>query len=460
MMLDEIEGLADRIAESAAHIDAATHSLIRDIGILDASEGWHRMGASSCANYLSWRIGLGRGAAREKVRVARALPALPAIDAAFASGRVSYSKVRAMTRVATPDNEALLLEVALGSTAAQLEHACRLLRGTQQDEADPALARDRRWVTSRGTADGMVSVQLRLQRDEAALVMQAIDAFQPADGDRADGAVALAEVALAERRCGGWRSRGDASANADADANTDADADADAGADADADESAALPAGNPDERSRGDADTRGASRAIAPATDVFLTIDAAMLTGETQLGDGIPASTCRRILCDAGVVPVLVDERGASLDIGRKSRLIPPAIRRALHRRDKGCRFPGCDSKYVHAHHMEHWLSGGATRLSNLLSLCHFHHAGLHDGLFSLSGDVDAPVFHDSRGRLLRHAPARPAGVVTVPRACNQQRGIEIDHNTSTPNWDGRPLDHHWIIAALCAVPQKNRLAT
>ncbi len=417
MTLDEIEGLADRIAESAAHIDAATHSLIRDIGILDASEGWHRMGASSCANYLSWRIGLGRGAAREKVRVARALPALPAIDAAFASGRVSYSKVRAMTRVATPDNEALLLEVALGSTAAQLEHACRLLRGTQPDESDPARARDRRWVTSRGTADGMVSVQLRLQRDEAALVMQAIDELQPAGGDRADGVVALAEVALAERRCGGWRSRGNA-------------------------------------------DAHGASRPIAPATDVFITIDAAMLTGETQLGDGIPAATCRRILCDAGVVPVLVDERGASLDIGRKSRLIPPAIRRALHRRDKGCRFPGCDSSYVHAHHMEHWLSGGATELGNLLSLCHFHHAGIHDGLFSLSGDVDAPVFRDSRGRVLSHAPDRPAGAAASPRACNQQRGIEIDHNTSMPNWDGRPLDYHWIIAALCAVPPANRLAS
>src|SRR5215467_521802 len=101
----EIQSLADRIAETAAMLDAGTHRLLADIRHFDADELWAAQGATSCAHWLNWRCGIALGAAREKVRVARALAILPLSDDALRQGQVSYSKVRAMTRGATPDNE-------------------------------------------------------------------------------------------------------------------------------------------------------------------------------------------------------------------------------------------------------------------------------------------------------------------------------------------------------------------
>ena len=114
------EELGQEIATLAAHIDAATHRMLRCIRQFDESGGWADQGATSCAHWLSWRIGLDRGTAREKVRVARALGELSAIDEAFGLAVLSYSKVRALTRVATPENEEALLQMALYGTAAQL----------------------------------------------------------------------------------------------------------------------------------------------------------------------------------------------------------------------------------------------------------------------------------------------------------------------------------------------------
>ena len=114
---DEDE-LGDEIARLAARVNVVNHQLLTHIRRFDESEAWFRQGAMSCAHWLTWRIGLDRGAAREKVRVARALGSLPRIDAAFAAGRLSYSKVRAITRVATPENEQNLLEVSLAATGA------------------------------------------------------------------------------------------------------------------------------------------------------------------------------------------------------------------------------------------------------------------------------------------------------------------------------------------------------
>jgi hypothetical protein len=118
---DQVNQLADEIAEASAYIDAATHRLLTGIRRFDEAEGWGTQGALSCAHWLSWRVGLGLGVAREKVRVARRLGELALVDQALSRGEVSYSKVRAITRVATADHEATLLEMARCSTAAQLE---------------------------------------------------------------------------------------------------------------------------------------------------------------------------------------------------------------------------------------------------------------------------------------------------------------------------------------------------
>src|SRR5713226_469147 len=107
--------LGDEIAGLAVRLNVATHRLLRCIRQFDELGGWHQQGAQRCAHWLTWRVGLDPGAAREKVRVARALGELPKLDEAFAAGRLSYSKVRAITRIATPANEERVLEVALAA---------------------------------------------------------------------------------------------------------------------------------------------------------------------------------------------------------------------------------------------------------------------------------------------------------------------------------------------------------
>jgi hypothetical protein len=120
-MNGELEQLGERIAEQAAHLDAAMYRLLADLREFDERGGWHVQGASSCAHWLAWRVGWDLVTARERVRVARKLGEFPVIGDALRRGEVSYSKVRALLRVATPANEALLLDHARLMTASQLE---------------------------------------------------------------------------------------------------------------------------------------------------------------------------------------------------------------------------------------------------------------------------------------------------------------------------------------------------
>ena len=133
--------------------------------------------------------------------------------------------------------------------------------------------------------------------------------------------------------------------------------------------------------------------------DVTVHIDASDMTGHTGDGTAIPAETCRRLCCDAGITPVIEDADGATLDVGRKTRTIPAAIRRALDLRDGGCQFPGCThTRFVDGHHIRHWADGGETRLDNLVLLCRHHHRLVHEGGFccerTTGGEI---VFRDRR---------------------------------------------------------------
>src|ERR1051325_6641876 len=168
----ELEQLGERIAEQAAHLDAATHRLLTDLREFDERGGWRTQGATSCAHWLAWRIGWDLVTARDRVRVARKLSSFPSIDDALRRGEVSYSKARAMLRVATPANELLLLDHARLMTASQLENTCRgyaLVQRHAQD-AHPASDEQRRYVRRRDTEDGMVKIEAVLHPDEAELV--------------------------------------------------------------------------------------------------------------------------------------------------------------------------------------------------------------------------------------------------------------------------------------------------
>jgi hypothetical protein len=412
---EELVRLSDEIAETAAHIDAAIHTLLTQIRAFDAADGWHHLGAVSCAHYLSWRIGMDLGAAREKVRVARALGELPAIDDALRRGELSYSKVRAMTRVATPANEPVLLELARACPAAHLEKLCRLYRGAQRQSPNAARDRaDQRWVNTRETAGGMVQIVIQVEPDEAQVVLAAIDACRADRSGRADATTGDVEPEPTRPM---MRSRVDAV------------------------------------MAMAEAAVRGDKPERSP-TEVVVHIDADTLEGHLEDGTGVSAETARRLCCDAGLVPTLDDADGNTLNVGRKTRTIPGALRRALKLRDGGCRFPGCTHRITDAHHIVHWADGGETSLANTLLACRVHHRFLHEHGYAVSrdpatGDV---VFTDPAGQPIPPTGPRPClgdNADARLRAAAVARGIDIDAETSLPNWWGERVDYHDAVSFL-----------
>ncbi len=168
------------------------------------------------------------------------------------------------------------------------------------------------------------------------------------------------------------------------------------------------------------------------------------------------AETARRIACDAGKVRI-THRSGQILSVGRKTRTIPPPIRRALEFRDQGCRFPGCTSKHCDAHHIVHWADGGETKLSNLVLLCRRHHRLLHEGGFSVRmSEAGAVQFFQRRGRPLEQRPAPPPVGLHAARELVEHlenAGILVTGKESMPSWDGRPLDLPYVMECLWRPP-------
>ena len=426
-----VDDLGDEIATLAIHIDAATHRLLECIRQFDEECGWYVQGAVSCAHWLSWRIGLDQATAREKVRVARALGKLPAIDGALKAGKLSYAKVRALTRVATPENEANLLEMALFATGAQLERLCRGYRSALTADNTPAPAE--RSVRRRDLPGGMVKLEIVLLPDEADLVLRALNRAREV-GHVDEGANVSAET----RKCDG----------------------------AHVDVSAETREENPAWPSRADGMVALAESYLAGnvATgnggerfQVMLHVDQdplapdGVLAGTLDDGTRVSAETLRRVACDCGLVAVTGN--GADLNIGRRSRSIPPALRRVLALRDQGCSFPGCThDRFLHGHHIQHWLHGGETSVDNLVSLCTFHHHLVHEGGWSVARTLDGQIaFTAPDGQALPPVPAREANEDSLVflREWAEERGLDLGADANLPLWDGTRPDYDWAVGAL-----------
>jgi len=435
----ELERLGDEIAELAAHLDAATARLLDLIREFDARGGWGN-GFRSCAHWLVWRVGLELGAAREHVRVARALGSLPRLSQALARGELSYSKVRALTRVATPETEERLLAMGRAGTA---EHVELIVRGwrrmDRKAEAQEATRRHRqRALHIYQDADGMVAIRGRLEPEVGAVVMQAL---------------AAARDLLYRRRKA-----------KDVPAGTCA-VDASAGT--------SVVDGSPEaptmEQRQADALALVAEAALhhgmnpgAPGEryQVVVHIDAAVLAdadapGQSVLEGGarVPVGTSQRLACDASRVVMRHDAEGRIIEVGARTRTIPPALRRALHHRDKGCRFPGCGRPFGEGHHIQHWASGGPTTLSNLALLCRRHHRAIHEEGYQLERPADGELcFRRPDGRILPHVPT-PAAVTANPtetlQAQNDGAGVQINACTAMPGWQGERLDVGYAISVL-----------
>jgi hypothetical protein len=173
MSNEEMKALGEEIATFAAKLDVATHALITRLRRFDANEGWAQDDFVTCAHWLSWRTGIGLNAAREKVRVARALAELPRIDALFGKGELSFSKVRAITRVATPASEQDFIDIAMNATASQVERLCQAYRRTHEDK-DASMPKPRRYVRRSKTLRGMTRIEMQLPPEEAEVVWDAL----------------------------------------------------------------------------------------------------------------------------------------------------------------------------------------------------------------------------------------------------------------------------------------------
>jgi hypothetical protein len=420
-----IEELGQEIASLSAHLDAATHRLLECIRRFDETGGWHEQGATSCANWLAWRVGLDPATAREKVRVARALGGLPAIDEALRSARLSYAKVRALTRVATPQNESRLLGMALIATGAQLERLCRGYRSVSAGEAAPAL--EERSVHRRLLPGGMVRLELVLEPDEADLVMRAIQRAREVHAEQAEppseptmeAAEATADVST--ETC--WPSPADGAVRL----------------------AESFLAGNPV------SGTGGERFHVLVHLDQEPLGPDGQLAGTLEDGTRVSAETLRRVACDCGLTAA--GGNGENLSIGRRTRSIPPAIRRALMLRDRGCAFPGCThTSFLHGHHVEHWLHGGETRLGNLVMLCTVHHHLVHEGGWTVTAGADGVfLFHPPAGEPLAHNPptARVDDIPAWLREWADERNLDLGPEANAPLWDGTVPNYDLAVSGL-----------
>ena len=189
---------------------------------------------------------------------------------------------------------------------------------------------------------------------------------------------------------------------------------------------------------------------MRPPVEVVVHVQAADLEGRTELGDGISAEVSRRLLCDAGVVRMLEDEMGKTIDVGRKTRTIPAALRRALDARDGGCRFPGCTNRiFTDAHHVEHWLDGGETSLDNTVLLCRRHHRYLHEHGFSLEREGERLVFRDPADQVVPAQGPRWEVAVDLAAVAAGWSGGRVTAEANAPGWDGERVDYDLCVAAL-----------
>jgi hypothetical protein len=423
-----LERLEAEICEGAAHLFAGMARWLLMVAEFDRREGHERWECRSTAFWLNWHCGISVRTAQEQVRVARALEQYPAVAEAFCRGELSYSKVRAMTRVVTPATEAQLLEWAAHATAAQLERIVAGQRRVRRTEATEVHAA--RHFTAIFDDDGSLVGTFRLDPDEGAAFRAALTLGK--DVLRAERSAERPD----EKRSAG-RSGDDCSPEPIRPAVSNADA-------------LALMV----ETMLGADHARSISR--HERTLVMVHLDPA--TAEAHLHDGptLDPATARRISCDTPVCAVL--RKGLEvLDLGRTQRLPNRAQRRALMARDGGCRFPGCNERrYVEAHHVLHWIDGGRTDLDNLVLLCWRHHHAVHEGGYRMRFASGALTVWRPDGSVLA-TDALPLSTGSEIVDENKALDLLITPDSVTAKWDGFPINYPDAVEGLLWLEDRYR---
>jgi hypothetical protein len=391
-----IDDLEDQLIDHSSRINASEYQFLVLLREFDLRQGWKAWGCTDCAAWLNLRCGIVPGTARDKVRTARALLDLPLTSASFEKGELSYSNVRAMTRVANPTNEQDLLDFAIGATASQVEQRCRQMRNGDREASvlDANRLHQSRWLSRTRKADGSMSLTVELPAEQGELIMKAIEfamAEEQIPGDeslfalQADALVAFAKSFLS-------------------------------------------------------GDKQGKSSS-ADNYQVMVHVDESALRDNGGNSD-LPVESVRRLTCDGSIVPVIEDASGEPLNLGRKHRTVSPPLKRALLARDRGCVFPGCtQDRWIDAHHVKHWADGGETSPGNLISLCSSHHRMVHEEGFKVKKDFQGEwYFQRPDGRAIPQGPIytndeepRDVSAETIPEDIGESGGSFVSAETLDP---------------------------
>ena len=436
--------LAGELGALAAGIAARTGRFLVVLGEFDARDAWGAYaGILSTSHWLSWQCGIAGVTAREQVRVARALRQLPGTTAEFTAGRLSYSKVRAISRVATAETEQELIDVARAGTADQVDRFCAGVRTATGNLEEVNARHARRSLSYRTLHDGTVSISVRCGPEEGAEVIEALrraqdylaataSTVQGAEKNAVDAARPAAPAVHGE----------DGHTLMDAlvlvceqsEVATTAEETADHIPDVSPDSTpASASTSTPPRASRRPETVLHATLSDLAATSITDGTGTQPLLGpRLEFGPALHTETARRLACDTGLVLQLHQERstsadsgrhqpaawraawswassrrGRTIDVGRRTRRPNASLLRALWDRDEGCVFPGCSRRrYLHGHHIVHWADGGPTNLDNMVLLCGQHHRCLHEGGFTLARRGDGSLrFETAAGTTVAHTP-------------------------------------------------------
>ncbi|MBT0566616.1 DUF222 domain-containing protein [Williamsia sp. CHRR-6] len=426
--------LTDRVVGHATQIAALTARFLDLLRVFDERGVWTGAGIRSCAHWLSWKTGLSLRTAQDHLRIAHALTELPLLRAAFAQGRLSYSKVRAVTRVATPDRETELLTVAISATAAQVERVVRSIAHIDRAQDEYTAGRVDSSARWRWCDDGTLAVTMRLS---------------PVDGARFLAGVVRSEY---ERT----RTTGDPDVPIPTTTR-------------DGDGEEVVVAAKPDLWRHVPANiadavivmadaarTAIAMPEFAPGAEIVIHTDSATDSSvDAHLDDGPPltaaevdAASCGGSTRTIGHAPrpTRGARRGVALTFGRKRRLPTHALLRVVFERDRGCRHPVCGrTRHLHAHHVRFWRDGGTTDPDNLIMLCSTHHQALHHGVFTIEARGNQQFsFHRPDGTLIDTAP-------TLAVTGNWLPNTTLHPTAITPIEPG-PLDLAYTIEVLYGI--------
>jgi hypothetical protein len=492
----------------AGHIAAATGDFLVLLGEFDERDGWAGVGVQSCAHWLSWRCAMSLSTARDHVRVARRLRGLPETRQAIRQGRLSYSKARALCRIATPATETELVETASHATAAQVERLVRSIRQVAEDRLPADRPRQEsppmrlRWSWD---PDGTLEIRARLAPEDGAAFLTVAKAIAEADATASSGTTTAdasttptaeattsdARTAIDQPGTGTGGGTLTASTN-DPGPPEPAMPQRDGGAEGPTMYVYTARSGVCSSELMGRLFRAAASGLRADGVDEALTpevvvhVDAGVLAEDDQAPDGeatagehraagtagsqrpamahrsgltrahleagpaLSRTVIERLACDARISLTTHAADGRTLDIGRSSRRPSARQRKALLRRDGGCAMPACQrARFLHAHHVVYWSRGGRTCMDNLLLLCGRHHRLLHEGAFSIEAlGRQRFRFRDPTGLELQYSPPLRGDRRHLTSAYAAPDGIPIEPDTVTGRWDGTTLDPDLLISS------------